>query len=161
MISLKDTLAKVMFIHEQRYATDSSELQPFVLLFKDDEMVGMVGLEMAQDQEAKIAMVHAIRAFIAENGITATVFSSEAWMSVLDPEAYNSDDYVRPSQDPKRVEVLIVEARDENGGLEHAMRKIIRDEATGRVRLKEYDKDLNQGFASSIFEFFPPKRTMH
>jgi hypothetical protein len=152
-MAMKDVLDRMEQVHRERYASDDSQIAPFIMLLDDqEEMTTYVQLPMGDDRQATVL---AIASAVLTTQSYGYVFSSEAWMAVVNREKWESGDHPMPSADPERQEVLIMEG---NSFAESVMRifAIERDSA-GKVTNLRRKTDMEEGSLRmhSRFDIFP------
>ena len=87
----------------ERYRTDSSQHQPMIFAFSEGQVSTIIQLDFTSDIGKNESIQTAKRQLLAM-GCDASVFVSEGW-GLKQPSLLE-----RPSQSPKRVEMLLVEA---------------------------------------------------
>lgn len=133
--------------HRIRYAQDSSQLAPMVFLCRNNIIEGIAILDF-KSLTTKRESAKQIKQIVRSKGYDATVLSSEAWMLWVDtPE----DIRVRPRDSERRIEVLMIEARNA-GGAELASLEIERDWSGKFTGFKELDMAGSE--VVSQFDFF-------
>jgi len=129
-----------------------SELIPmFHLVSPDGDNDVIVGCPWRNSDEKQI-IVSQVKDKSHEMGAIAVMFIAEAWMASI-PEGTNLAYVDPPSQQPNRIEVVMLAALDNKGNKEVSQLKIIRDRPGGEItaleKLKsdvgEYQLNLLEG----------------
>ena len=109
--------------------------------------ISQIGLNFATDEHKRRSMA-VLRAALMLGGADAAVLVSEAWMSS------DIEGGIRPSEHPKRKEIVVVQAQIVEQAPAFAIFEIIRDEAEQVISLKPVDMG-GKGVGGMMHGLFP------
>jgi hypothetical protein len=153
-MSIETLLDQMEGAHHQHYSDGDAQLRPFIMLINDqDQLHTYTEVPMGEDRSATVLAI--LDAVVATRS-PGYIFSSEAWLSVVDKKDFPT--MPRPRDDPQKQEVLIMEG---NTFTETSMRvyDIVRDDA-GKVTELRRKTDTGKNIHSR-YDIFPrPKHDL-
>lgn len=130
--------------HKERYLADPSDLSPMLITFRDDVPAGIYLSPNFTDPDMKDLTIPMFAEIVKKDNADSYVFTTECWMAPMD------EDGLQPSQNPERMEMVIVAAYSKKGSL-HRMMKIVRRDDNSVEGLEE---STTIGTYSSRFDIY-------
>lgn len=130
--------------HKERYAKDSSDLAPMLITFRDDVPTGIYLSPNFTNPDMKELTIPMFAEIVKKDHADSYVFTTECWVAPMD------EDGVAPSQNPERIEMVIVAAYSKQASLHRMMKIVRRDDNT----VKALEESTSIGSYSSRFDIY-------
>ena len=122
VVNLSPLIDTVVKLHRVRYAEDSSQLKPMVMLIKNNEIISVNLVPELLDNGMKPLVKSFLADLVVEQGAQGYILCSEVWLA-----AYDQYSTQEPSERPDRVGALLTMGFSRDGCCDFRLQKIIRD----------------------------------
>jgi hypothetical protein len=153
---LRKALLESSFEMSSKLLLEEGSIMPVWIILYDDGTAPFIRPTPWRNEAEKVAALGAMRSFIKLTGAVMYAMISETWMAHRTASSFEEAEKQgpRPSQDPNRLEALMIVIADPVGGGEFFSWEMLRDKEgklTGFKPLKTPSKEHSQGRMLNLF----------